>query len=381
MCSGCRMRCDLPHRRGRAASDDNVGLCCKRSPFHFWQIPHGPIRLHHEPRRQDRAAEAADPEGHQPVVLSRRQDRRARSERQRQEHAAEDHGRPRQRHRRRSGADAEPEHRLPAAGTGARPRSDRARGGRAGHRRGVEGEGAARRGVRRLRRARCRFRRAGQRAGRTGSGDRRGRQREHRPATRDRRRRAAPGAVGCADRHAVGRREAPRRAVPAAAEQARHAAARRAHQPPRCRKCRVAGDLPEAFPGHGGGHHPRPLLPRQRRRVDSRTRPRTRPALQGQLLRLARAEGDAPGAGAEDRRRAHQGDEEGTRVGALQCQGPADEEQVAAGALRGTQRRRIPEAQRDQRDLHPGRRTPRQRGDRVQGGQQELRRACADGQR
>jgi energy-dependent translational throttle protein EttA len=45
-------------------------------------------------------------------------------------------------------------------------------------------------------------------------GDRRRRQREHRPAARDRRRRAAPAAVGGEDRHALRRREAPRRAVP-----------------------------------------------------------------------------------------------------------------------------------------------------------------------
>ena len=41
-------------------------------------------------------------------------------------------------------------------------------------------------------------------------------------------------------------------------------------------------------------------------------------------------------------------------------------------------RRRIPEAQRDQRDLHPGGRAPGQRSDRVQERQQELRRPPAD---
>ena len=41
------------------------------------------------------------------------------------------------------------------------------------------------------------------------------------------------------------------------------------------------------YPGHRRGRHPRPLLPRQRRRVDPRARPRHRHPLQGQLHRLA----------------------------------------------------------------------------------------------
>ena len=85
-----------------------------------------------------------------------------------------------------------------------------------------------------------------------------------------------------------------------------------------------------------------------------------------------------PRAGAEDRGRAHQGDEEGARVGAPEPQGPPGQEQGAPGALRGALRRRVPEAQRDQRDLHPGRRAPRPRGDRVRERQQELRRPPAD---
>ena len=52
----------------------------------------------------------------------------------------------------------------------------------------------------------------------------------------DRGRCAAPAALGRADRQSLRRREAPRRAVPAAAVEARHAAAGRAHQPPRCGK-------------------------------------------------------------------------------------------------------------------------------------------------
>ena len=65
---------------------------------------------------------------------------------------------------------------------------------------------------------------------------------------------------------ALRRRAAPRRALPAAARAAGHAAARRAHQPPRRRERRVARAAPRGVPGHGRRGHPRPLLPRQRRR-------------------------------------------------------------------------------------------------------------------
>jgi ATPase subunit of ABC transporter with duplicated ATPase domains len=50
--------------------------------------------------------------------------------------------------------------------------------------------------------------------------------------------------------------------------------------------------------------HPRPLLPRQRRQVDPRARPRPRHPLRGQLLDLAGAEAEAPRAGGEARTRA-----------------------------------------------------------------------------
>ena len=45
--------------------------------------------------------------------------------------------------------------------------------------------------------------------------------------------------------------------------------------------------------GHRRRRHPRPLLPRQRRRLDPRARPRPRDPVPGQLLRLARAEAGA----------------------------------------------------------------------------------------
>ena len=90
--------------------------------------------------------------------------------------------------------------------------------------------------------------------------------------------------------HALGRRAAPGRAVPPAAVRARPAAARRAHQPPRRRVGGVARALPAGLPRHRRGHHPRPLLPRQRGPLDPRARPRPGHPVRGQLLGLARAE-------------------------------------------------------------------------------------------
>ena len=81
------------------------------------------------------------------------------------------------------------------------------------------------------------------------------------------------------------------------------AAARRAHQPSRRRIGGLARALPAGLHGHGGRGHPRPLLPRQRRRLDPGARPRPGHPLEGQLLLLARAEAEAAGAGGDRRRR------------------------------------------------------------------------------
>ena len=104
-------------------------------------------------------------------------------------------------------------------------------------------------------------------------------------------------------REAVGRRAAPRGALPPAAQQARHAAARRADQPSRRRVGGLAGAPSRRVPRHRRGRHPRSLLPRQRRRLDPRARPRRRHPVGGQLLVLAEAEGQAARARREDRRR------------------------------------------------------------------------------
>ncbi len=57
----------------------------------------------------------------------------------------------------------------------------------------------------------------------------------------------------------------------------------------------LAGALPGAVSGHGRGRDPRPLLPRQCGRLDSRTGSRPRHPLRGQLLLLAGAEAETPG--------------------------------------------------------------------------------------
>ena len=81
---------------------------------------------------------------------------------------------------------------------------------------------------------------------------------------------------------------------------------------------------PRGVQGHRRGRHPRSLLPRQRRRLDPRARPRPRHPVRGQLLVLARAEAGAPRAGgaqgvgapAHDRRRSSSGCARTPRAGA-----------------------------------------------------------------
>ena len=88
--------------------------------------------------------------------------------------------------------------------------------------------------------------------------------------------------------NALRRRAAPRRALPAAARPARPAAARRADQPSRRRKRELARRPSAQLSRRHPHRHPRPLLPRQRHRLDPRARPRPRHSLRGQLHRLAR---------------------------------------------------------------------------------------------
>ena len=141
---------------------------------------------------------------------------------------------------------------------------------------------------------------AGQGAGQDRSGQRVG----PRLAPRAGDGRAAPAAGGRRRHEALGRRAPPRRAVPAAAQVARPAAARRADQPSRRRVGRLARALPQGLPGHRRRGHARSLLPRQRRRLDPRARSRRGHPVGRQLLVLARAEAEPPRAGREDREQA-----------------------------------------------------------------------------
>ena len=72
----------------------------------------------------------------------------------------------------------------------------------------------------------------------------------------------------------VRRREAPRRADPAAARKARHPAARRADQPSRRRERAMAGKASRRLCRQRHPRHPRPLLPRQCRELGARARSR-----------------------------------------------------------------------------------------------------------
>ena len=205
------------------------------------------------------------------------------------------------------------------AGAAARPRQGRAR-----QRRGRRARDA--RHARPLQRARRELLGRDRRRVRAAPGrDRRRRRLEPRHHARDRDGRAAPAAGRRRRRDPLGWRAAPRGALPPAARRTRPAAAGRAHQPPRRRVGGVAREAPRGLRGHRRGRDARPLLPRQRRRLDPRARPWPRTALQGQLHGLARAEAGAArargpprdGPAADDRARA--------RVGARVAQGPPHE--------------------------------------------------------
>ena len=200
----------------------------------------------------------------------------------------------------------------------------------------------------------------GQAAGR----HRRGRRLGARAQARDRRRRAAPAAVGRHHQQALGWREAPRGAVPPAAVGARHVVVRRTHQPSRRRVDRVAREISRGVSVHRHRGDARSLLPRQRGRVDPRTRSRPRHSLQGQLLHLARAERRAARRGRANQRRPAQAARDGTRMGAHEPERPPRQEQGARRALRRTRLARIPGTQRDQRNLHSAGRAPRRSGHR-----------------
>ena len=266
------------------------------------------------------------------------------------------------------------------AGTAARSRQGRAQRGHGRRRRRVRAGRALQRDQRQVRRAdgRRRDEQAARGAGQAAGRHRCGRRLGTRAQARDRRRRAAPAALGRDHRQAVRRREAPRGAVPPAAVRAGHAAARRADQPSRCRIDRVAREVSRGISEHRHRGDARSLLPRQRRRVDPRTRSRPRHSVAGQLLLLARAEGEARSPSKSESRKACARQlATRTRVGAHRIRRRARPRARRACALRGTRLAGIPGAQRDQRNLHSARRAPRRSRHRGEEPAQGLRRSPA----
>ena len=176
---------------------------------------------------------------------------------------------------------------------------------------------------------------------------------------------------------ALGRRAPPRRALPAAALLARSAAARRADEPSRRRVGALARALPRRVQGNRRRRHARPLLPRQRRRLDPRARSRARPSVPGQLLVVARAEAGAAcgrgeaGVGAPPHARAR------ARMGADEPARPPSEVEGAPLGVRAAPRRGGSREARQGGDPHPAgpaARRPRHRGGRAGEG---LRRPAA----
>ena len=124
------------------------------------------------------------------------------------------------------------------------------------------------------------------------------------------------------------------------------------------------------YAGHDRRGHPRSLLPRQRRGLDPRARPRPRAPLRGQLLELARAEAGAPAARGEAGGRAPEDDRRRARLGAPEPQGPPEEAEGAPVQLRGAARRGGERQARPGPDPHPRRAAPGRR-------RRRGRRACA----
>ena len=283
------------------------------------------IRLLDVPGRQVLRPRQAGAREHLALVLPRGEDRRARPERGREVHPPADHGR-QGGHLERSGAAGARRDRRPA-GAGARARPGQGRPRQRGGRRP-----RASRPPRPLQRDLGRVRRAGRRLRRAprGPGEGAGRDRPSRRlvARRDARPRDGrpPAPRGRPRRHDPLRRRAPaRRALPPAPLGARPAAPGRADQPPRRRERLLARALPRRLQGRRDRRHPRPLFPRQRRRLDPRARPRPRHPVPGQLLLVARAEAGAARHRGEAGVRAPPHARPRARVGAHEPESPSRE--------------------------------------------------------
>src|SRR5690348_760288 len=96
----------------------------------------------------------------------------------------------------------------------------------------------------------------------------------------------------------------------------------------------MARALSRGISEHRRRRDARPLLSRQRREVDSRAGSRARHSLAGQLLLLARTEGEASRARRTRARSAAQDARTRARVGATESEGPPGQEQGASATLR-----------------------------------------------
>ena len=158
---------------------------------------------------------------------------------------------------------------------------------------------------------------------------------------------------------------------------ARPAAPRRADEPPRRRVGRLARALPRGVQGHRRRGHPRSLLPRQRRRLDPRARPRQGAPVRGQLLVLARAEAGAARGRGEDRVGAPPDARARARVGAREPERAPREGEGPRQRLREAVRRGAERAARQGRDPHPGRAAAGRRRRRGRARLEGLRRPAA----
>ena len=335
------------------------------------------LRLHDVPCRQVLRPRPAGAGEHLALVPARREDRRARSERRRQVDAAPDHGAEGGAVLGRRRACPERDRRPPRAGAGPRPGQDGARERRGRRARVARPHGPVQRNLGEVRRARRRLRRAPRRAGDGAGRDRPRGCMAARAASRPRDGRAARARRRPRRDHAVRRRASPRGVVPAASLGARPPAPRRADEPSRRRIGRLAGALPRRVQGNRRRRHARSLLPRQRRRLDPRARPRPRYPLPGELLVVARTEAGAPrdrgedgvGAASHARPRARMGADEPARA-TRQVEGAP--RRVRAPVRGGAERQA-----RQGRDPHPAGPAPRRRRHRGRGRAEGIRRPAA----
>ena len=335
------------------------------------------LRLHHVPGRQVLRPRPPGAGEHLALVPARREDRRARPERRRKVDAPPDHGRQGGAVLRHGGARARRDRRPARAGAVARPGQGRARQRRGRRARAPRPARPLQRDLRAVRRAGCRLRHAARRAGEGAGRDRPRRRLAARRPSRPRHGRAAAAGRRPRRGHPLRRRTPPRRALPAAALVAGAAAARRADEPSRRRVGCVARAVPRRVQGHRRRRDARPLLPRQRRRLDPRARPRPRHPVPRQLLVVARAEAGAARRRGEDGVRAPPHARTRARVGAHEPARTARQVEGAPRRVREAVRGGAEREARQGRDPHSAGAAPRRPRHRRRRRPEGLRRPAA----